>query len=1214
MESKLTPYAAVTEIAANTVAVFAPHPDDEVFGCGGAIMRHVDHGTVVRVIIVSDGAYGLEGEARSEHILQRRQESLNSAAILGYGVPEFWELRDREVPYGEKLVRRIQDAIQEADLIYAPSVFEMHPDHRALGMAVIEAARRRGKGLRVALYEVGVPLRPNLLLDISRFAERKMAAMACFISQNKKQRYDLDIAALNRYRTYTLPAEVTAAEAYILVSAEELTNDPFKIYQSEHKRQRELGLTLEAKDVPLISVIVRSMDRPTLSKALDSVALQTYSNIEVVVVNAKGEKHSQLGEWCGHFPLRIINTGEALQRSRAGNVGLSNAQGDFLIFLDDDDTFDANHISGLVQALREHPQATVIYTGVRAEDDDGHLLSVFNEHYDPRKLLISNFIPIHALLFSRDLMKKSGAHFDESMDVYEDWDFWLQLSRHTTFLHVNQVSAVYHTQGDSGVGLATNKNTQQQGREQLFDKWRLRWTGKDIDDIAQYIVDFEQRLAERDSLIAKLNRILTERSEHIDNINRAFTDHINNLNQVLAERNKHIGNLNQALTERSELIQEIYQSTSWRITAPLRKLSLKAKNLGNLIKLLPSIFRISGGITKSVKKASRVFLREGWAGVKRRILFVGGDRNGTSDSKIRPDIALPEVDRNDYTEWLCRYDTLKDADRVKIQSNIADFQAKPLISVVMPVYNPPISFLDEAIQSVRRQLYPNWELCIADDASTDPAVRETLARHCREDHRIKVVYRDQNGHISRASNSALELAQGEFVALFDHDDLLAEHALYWVAEAINRHPDAGLIFSDEDKINESNRRYDPYFKCELNYELLLAQNMVSHLGVYRTEVVRDLGGFRVGFEGSQDYDLVLRVLEKLKPEQIVHIPRILYHWRAIAGSTALAAGEKNYAVEAGRKAVADHLKRNGINAEVMPAPEVPTLNRVRFSCPSPQPLVSLIIPTRDRTDLLGMCLDSLIQRTTYENYEVIIVDNGSVEAATQQLFERLPKERFSILRDESPFNFSALNNKAAQLARGELLCLMNNDIEILTPDWLEEMVSFAVRPDIGCVGARLWYPDGSLQHGGILLGIGGVGNHAHYKVGRHNPGYFGRAFLHQSFSAVTAACLLVRRDVFDVVGGLDEQLAVAFNDVDFCLRVRDAGYRNVWTPYAEMNHHESASRGVEDTPEKQIRFFNEVSFVQSRWDAKLFNDPAYSPNLTLDYADFSFAWPPRIEG
>jgi GT2 family glycosyltransferase len=302
----------------------------------------------------------------------------------------------------------------------------------------------------------------------------------------------------------------------------------------------------------------------------------------------------------------------------------------------------------------------------------------------------------------------------------------------------------------------------------------------------------------------------------------------------------------------------------------------------------------------------------------------------------------------------------------------------------------------------------------------------------------------------------------------------------------------------------------------------------------------------------------------------------------------------------------------GLAAEVEAAPEAPALNRVRFACPAPQPLVSIIIPTKDRADLLDMCLQSLQDKTTYANYEVIIVDNGSVEPATQTLFDSLVGPRFRVVRDDSPFNYSALNNSAARLARGELLCLMNNDIEILTPGWLEEMVSFAMRADVGCVGARLWYPDGRLQHGGCIVGLGGVAGHSHKYFPKGHPGYFRRAVLHQSFSAVTAACLLLRREIYEQVGGLDEQLVVAFNDVDFCLRVQAAGYRNVWTPYAEMNHHESASRGEEDNPEKIARFKREIDFIKARWGDTLLHDPAYSYNLTLDIEDFSYAWPPRV--
>lgn len=617
---------------------------------------------------------------------------------------------------------------------------------------------------------------------------------------------------------------------------------------------------------------------------------------------------------------------------------------------------------------------------------------------------------------------------------------------------------------------------------------------------------------------------------------------------------------------------------------------------GRTAAVLRLAFQRGGGTGGVLRKAYRLYRREGLAGLRLGVGKVASAAQG---------------DRNDYAEWVRRYGTLDDAGRAQLHAGLQAFALRPLISVVLPVFNPPLAFLEQAIASVRAQIYPYWELCIADDTSTDPGVRALLERHRSQDSRIRIVYREHNGHIAASTNSALALASGEFVALFDHDDLLAEHALFWIVEAINRQPDAGLIYTDEDKIDAANRRFDPNFKPEFNVELLLAQNMVCHLGVYRSALVRELGGFREGFNGAQDHDLVLRVSERLAPQQVLHVPRVLYHWRAIGGSTALDAGEKNYAAEAGRKAVREHLARRGIAAETLAAPDAPDMHRVRFARPTPLPLVSILIPTRDRADLLGMCLDSLLARSSYGNFEVIIIDNGSMEEATRQLFARLPAERFTILRDESPFNFSALNNRAAAIARGSVLCLMNNDIEILTPDWLEEMVSFASRAEIGCVGARLWYPDGRLQHAGCVLGVGGVASHAHRYLPRGHGGYFGRAVVHQSFSAVTAACLVVRRDVYQQVGGMDEQFGVAFNDVDFCLKVRSAGYRNVWTPYAEMIHHESATRGDDHASDKLARFSAEIALVQQRWGAQLQSDPAYSPNLTAYHEDFSYAWPPR---
>ena len=643
-------------------------------------------------------------------------------------------------------------------------------------------------------------------------------------------------------------------------------------------------------------------------------------------------------------------------------------------------------------------------------------------------------------------------------------------------------------------------------------------------------------------------------------------------------------------------------SRSWRYTAALRKAGSLARPVVRVFRRVRSSARQNGGYVGLAFKAFALLRKEGWQGIRLRI------------SSVPPSAPVvttegQAVDRNDYQTWIELYDTLDVQAIERIQAEIASFEKCPKISVVMPVYNAPLEFLKQAIESVQAQLYPHWELCIADDASTDAGVRPMLESFAKADPRIKVVFRPQNGHISAASNSALELASGDFVALLDNDDLLPAHALYHVAKVIIANPEAALIYSDEDKINTAGLRYNPYFKCELNYELLLAQNMICHLGVYRRALLEKIGGFREGFEGAQDYDLTLRVLEKVQPEQVVHISKVLYHWRAIPGSTALAADEKNYAALAARKAIQEHLQRTGRGGTVTEAPEAPSLNRVRYALPANLPLVSIIIPTRDHAEILGVCLESILKKTSYPHFEIIVVDNGSVEQETQLLLARQPQAKVRVVRDDSPFNYSRLNNLAVKAAKGDVVCLMNNDIEVLTPDWLEEMLSFALQDDIGCVGARLWYPgEGGLQHGGVVLGLGGIAGHSHKYLPRHHSGYFGRAVLHQSFSAVTAACLVIRREIWEQVEGLDESFAIAFNDVDFCLRVRDAGYRNVWTPYAEMIHHESLSRGQEDNPEKVARFHGEIQRMEQRWGAALLNDPAYSPNLTHDHEDFSMSW------
>ncbi|MDQ3198673.1 MAG: glycosyltransferase family 2 protein [Verrucomicrobiota bacterium] len=565
----------------------------------------------------------------------------------------------------------------------------------------------------------------------------------------------------------------------------------------------------------------------------------------------------------------------------------------------------------------------------------------------------------------------------------------------------------------------------------------------------------------------------------------------------------------------------------------------------------------------------------------------------------------------DYALWIKHYDTLRKNDLRNIRELIAEFRDKPLISVLLPVYNSNPKWLRAAIRSVQTQIYPQWELCIADDASTDPRIWPLLERYARRDSRIRIMRRTENGHISATSNDALALATGKFFALLDHDDTLAPTALFLAAHAMHENPKLQLLYSDEDKLDAQGRRADPYFKTDWNPELLLAQNYISHLGIYRTALVRSLGGFWLGFEGSQDHDLTLRVTEKIKPEEIKHLPYVLYHWRTTEESTASEATAKPYAQQAAQRAVQEHLDRRGLAAEVIS--HHGNYLRTKYALPAVRPLVSIVIPTRNRRSLLESCVEGLFARTDYENYELIVLDNESDEADALDYLENLRgDERVRVERIEGEFNYSRLNNCGAALARGTILALLNNDVEPKNASWLGEMVSYAVRPEIGMVGARLWYPNGPMQHGGVILGAGGIAGHAHVGV-RFESGYFARPHLAQNLSAVTAACALTRREVYEQMGGLDEvNLAVAFNDVDYCLRLRKAGYWIVWTPHAELIHHESASRGFDDSTSKQVRFLAETDYMNAKWGETLRADPFYNPNLSLEDADFTLAFPPRV--
>lgn len=644
-------------------------------------------------------------------------------------------------------------------------------------------------------------------------------------------------------------------------------------------------------------------------------------------------------------------------------------------------------------------------------------------------------------------------------------------------------------------------------------------------------------------------------------------------------------------------LQTVLTSRSWRLTAPIR---------GGRAML--------SDLRRNARKVSASLRSRGLRGTLRKIAhqLLG-----------RPPVPVPASggwvpsellvgDWSAYRSWLTEHEVLPvdGAQQVALATQGED--PWPRFGVVVPVFNPNLEWLAEAIASVRQQWYPHWRLYLVDDCSTRQRAELTalLERLSAEEPRVRVVWRERNGHISLATNDGLALSDDDWVTFLDQDDLLAPHALWCVAAAVRQHPEARLVYSDEDKIDGDGLRREPHFKPDWNPDLLLSYNYLCHLVAYRREDVVAVGGLRPGFEGAQDYDLALRVLERCAPDQIVHVPRVLYHWRVHEGSTAHDVGVKPYAMEAGRRALLEAMQRRNVPATVTVDDNL--VYRVRYRIEGPQPHVTLVVPTRNGGRLLQTCIDSVIGLTDYAHYDIVIIDNGSDQPQTLRLLQDYARHPLcSVVRDPRPFNYAALHNAVVPGVKGDYVLLLNDDVEVKDADWLHELVSVAVQPGVGIVGARLLYPDDTLQHGGVVL-VGGVAGHAHKHLPADHWGYMMRARVRQTLSAVTAACLLVPKAVYQQVGGMDEQLAVAFNDVAFCLAVGEAGYRIVWTPYAELYHHESATRGYEDNPEKVERFNREAQYMLARWGERLKADPALNPNLHNMREDFALARPPRL--
>ena len=550
---------------------------------------------------------------------------------------------------------------------------------------------------------------------------------------------------------------------------------------------------------------------------------------------------------------------------------------------------------------------------------------------------------------------------------------------------------------------------------------------------------------------------------------------------------------------------------------------------------------------------------------------------------------------DDYEQWILKH--RPDKKNLRKQKKTV-FQKKPLISIVIPLYQTPEPYLRELIDSIKAQSYENWQLCLA-DGSPDDRLKGFLDRNYGKENRIVYKKLEQNGGISVNTNEAVTLATGEYLMLCDHDDTLEPDALYEIIKAVNENDDPEVLYTDEDKVSMDGKHYfDPNFKPDYNLFRLRENNYICHIFVVKKALTDRVGLLRPEFDGAQDYDFIFRCCEEA--DKVVHIPKVLYHWRCHMDSTAADPESKAYAYQAGRRAIKEHYQRMGIDASVEMT-ERPGWYRSYVKIQD-NPKISIIIPNKDHIDDLELCLFSLTKRSTYKNYEILIVENNSEKPETFEYYKKLPDRypKVKVLTWEKKFNYSAINNFAAKQAEGSYLLFLNNDVEILTPQWMEEMLQICQQKDVAITGAKLYYPDDTIQHAGVVLGLGGIAGHIMCKASREDQGYFGRTVTVQEISAVTAACMMICTEDFHNVGGFDETFQVAFNDIDLCMKVRAAGKKIVFTPYAELYHYESKSRGLEDTPEKQFRFDKEVKAFEAKWSEQLAKgDPYYSPNLSV---------------
>ncbi|MCA9373689.1 glycosyltransferase [Candidatus Peregrinibacteria bacterium] len=717
-------------------------------------------------------------------------------------------------------------------------------------------------------------------------------------------------------------------------------------------------------------------------------------------------------------------------------------------------------------------------------------------------------------------------------------------------------------------------------------------------DVRDYLQEKEKTVNFLKSIVAEKDETL----EQLENLKTRQQEELEKLKDLQSKNEEEIQNLKKYGLK----LEENLAGKDQKINALNTDLTATRQNLQNHQKELQSV--INSRAWKLIMFYSKIkttlwtkpvsLIKKGW-----NVLTHLGPKVFWKRLVRKMKKQKPMEEKAAYQKYV-EENQLTDQDQKKAEAEIKKFQKSPVISIVMPTYNVDEKWLHKAIKSVQDQWYDQWELCICDDASTEENLIQIIKEYVQNDDRIKAVFRKKNGGIVKASNDAIELATGEFIGFLDNDDELTPDALYEVVKTLQE-KDYDFIYSDEDKLDLDGNRCDPFFKPDWAPDLLLSENYTSHFSVYRRSLIEELGRLTDESSGCQDYDLVLRITEKT--DKIKHIPKILYHWRKIPGSTAATVDAKPYVFTRAKETLLRAMKRRGIEGTVEDG-RFSSSFRVKRRILG-EPLVSIIIPFKDKADVLKVCIESILKKSTWENYEIILVDNQSEELETKEYLDQLKyNKKIKLLSYDHPFNFAAINNFAVQEAQGEYFLLLNNDTEVISEDWIQSMLEHAQREEVGAVGAKLIYPNDLIQHAGVIIGLNGIANHAFGKTHRNDLAYFGQAEVIRNYSAVTGACMMIKKDIYQKMGGLNEKdLAITFNDIDFCLRLREQGYLVVYTPFAELYHHESLSRGYEVA-------MKEIQYMQRKYAGILENgDPYYNRNLTQERFDFSLRVEDKID-